>query len=141
MEEIDEQLVQHLREDPRARIGTLADKLHVDRRTVASHLKHLLSTGKVKLVVIVPEEERPDQDISFMSVQLEHNDPKTRNRLNRKIMKMPEILECYMLNGDSDYLMKVRTDDSDGLDRIAAQLPIQEQAFKTSTLVVRRQVK
>ncbi|MGB5485894.1 MAG: Lrp/AsnC ligand binding domain-containing protein [Lysobacterales bacterium] len=47
--------------------------------------------------------------ISFIQVQLDRTNPDVFNRFKEEVALCPEVMECYMVAGGFDYLLKVRT--------------------------------
>jgi len=47
--------------------------------------------------------------ISFIQVQLDRTNPDVFNRFKEEVALCSEVMECYMVAGGFDYLLKVRT--------------------------------
>jgi len=48
----------------------------------------------------------------------------------------PEILECHAVTGDGTHLVKIRTDNTAGLEKLLAKIQSWQGVIKTSTSVV-----
>lgn len=53
----------------------------------------------------------------FISIRLERHDEQTVTSFETEIKKMNEVVGCYMLTGEQDYLLHVMVADLDGYDR------------------------
>ena len=47
--------------------------------------------------------------ISFIQVQLDRTNPDVFDRFKEEVALCPEVMECFMVAGGFDYLLKVRT--------------------------------
>lgn len=47
----------------------------------------------------------------FVQVSLNNTDERTLDAFNRAMQEIPDVLECHMLGGGFDYLVKLRTRD------------------------------
>jgi Lrp/AsnC family leucine-responsive transcriptional regulator len=65
------------------------------QRLICSYVT-LLDAGRLGLDVSV-----------FMQVSLEKKDEASLNRFERAMTQRPEVMECYLMTGDSDYLLRV----------------------------------
>ena len=66
----------------------------------------------------------------------------TIKRFNHDIIKIPEVLECYHISGDKDYLLKVATDSIKNYEVVALEkLAVIPHVGKISTLFVLSTIK
>lgn len=47
----------------------------------------------------------------FVKVVMERSDPDIFDQFSRRVQRMPEVIECHMVAGDFDYLIKIRVKD------------------------------
>ncbi|WP_211465670.1 Lrp/AsnC ligand binding domain-containing protein [Collimonas silvisoli] len=47
----------------------------------------------------------------FIEITLNHSGPDRKNAFKLALANIPEIIECYMVTGRFDYLVKVRVND------------------------------
>lgn len=59
---------------------------------------------------------------AFVSIRIESHNEAWLNRFQRCINDIPEIIECYRMAGDVDYLLKVLIVDLSHYDRVYRQL-------------------
>ena len=59
--------------------------------------------------------------IAFVFLTVNDYTQETIEHLSAEISKMPEVLECYRLSGDKDYLLKVVADDIPGYDSFVCE--------------------
>jgi DNA-binding Lrp family transcriptional regulator len=53
----------------------------------------------------------------FVSISLERQVEEALKRFERVILARPEVMECYLMTGDADYLLRVVTADLAGYER------------------------
>jgi len=53
----------------------------------------------------------------FVSVSLDNQGEKALERFEKAILGRPEVLECYLMTGDSDYLLRVVCADLEAFER------------------------
>ena len=54
----------------------------------------------------------------FVTVELKSQDDETVSAFEKEIRKLPEVMECYVMTGDADYLVRVVTSDIDEYGRL-----------------------
>ena len=73
---------------------------------------------------------------------LDRTTPKVFDQFRSAVRKIPEVLECHMVAGGFDYLIKVRCPDMDAYRRILGEkIAAIPGISQTHTYVVMEQVK
>jgi Lrp/AsnC family leucine-responsive transcriptional regulator len=57
---------------------------------------------------------------AFIGVRIGH--PKYNAGFGKKILAVPDVLECHRITGPDSYLLKVVTEDTESLDRLISDL-------------------
>src|SRR5690606_1239304 len=82
------------------------------------------------------------QGCMFTQISLERHSASTVENFERSVRDAPEILECYAVTGDSDFLLKILVESPEAYDRslhrCLSTLPRIRQA---RTLVALREIK
>lgn len=84
----------------------LARVRDLEARAVISRYVTLLDPIKVGLTVSV-----------FIQVRLERQVEPALEKFERAVLERPEVMECYLMTGDSDYLLRVVVPDVPALER------------------------
>jgi len=78
----------------------------------------------------------------FVEIKLHSKSGDIFEEFRREVLKIPQILECHLVSGEYDYLIKVRLQDMsayrDMLGKILLQLP---SAVESRSYVVMEEVK
>jgi Lrp/AsnC family transcriptional regulator, leucine-responsive regulatory protein len=53
----------------------------------------------------------------FVQVTLEKQTERTLQQFERKILEYPEVLECYLMTGEADYLLRAVLPDMESFER------------------------
>jgi Lrp/AsnC family leucine-responsive transcriptional regulator len=95
----------------------LAGMIGLAPATVFERVKKLEKNGIItNYVALVDPQAVGKAIIAFVFITMNDYTQETIQHLSVEISKMPEVLECYRLSGDKDYLLKVVADDIPSYD-------------------------
>jgi Lrp/AsnC family leucine-responsive transcriptional regulator len=95
----------------------LAGMIGLAPATVFERVKKLEKNGIItNYVALVDPQTVGKAIIAFVFITMNDYTQETIQHLSVEISKMPEVLECYRLSGDKDYLLKVVADDIPSYD-------------------------
>ncbi|MBO9203345.1 MULTISPECIES: Lrp/AsnC family transcriptional regulator [Niastella] len=112
LDQIDTQILDLLQHDARVTTKELADKLGLTITPVSVRIKKLEEAGYIKRYVAILDRDKVGKSlIAFTSIQLrEHSQTALRN-FEQKSVKFKEVMECYRLTGNFDFLLKIAIRD------------------------------
>ena len=109
---IDRQLLQLLQTDSKQTNKALADQLNLSVTAVYERIKKLENNGVVKhYVALVNKEAVQKSFVAFCHIKLVKHSQDYVIRFEREVAKINEVMECYHISGDYDYLLKVLVED------------------------------
>ena len=109
LDETDIQILKTLQKNAKLTTKELADAVHLTPTPVFERQKRLEKSGYIIKYVAVLDPEKLDQGLLvFCKVQINHE---IADAFVRRIMRIPEVTECYNTSGAYDYLLKVRARD------------------------------
>ena len=112
LDETDLQILRTLQKNAKLTTKELADAVHLTATPVFERLKKLERQGFIKKYVAVLDADKLNQSLLvFCKVKLKQINHDIANAFTRKILRMPEVIECYNTSGNYDYLLKVRASD------------------------------
>ena len=112
MDNIDKEIVLLLQEDAKMNVKKIAEKLNITISPVYDRIKRLEENGVIdKYVAITNEKLFGNAMFVFCSVSLEVQKLSEIEKFKSEIMKIPEVMECYLMGGVNDFLLKVRVKD------------------------------
>jgi len=99
----------------------IAEAVGLSQPAVAQRLRKLEDQGVITGYVALVDAHQLGKDITaFIGVTTDH--PKYNAGFARKILALPEVLECHRVAGEYSYLLKVKTENTASLDRFITEL-------------------
>ncbi len=110
----DKNLLTHLQEDCKQTNKELANKLHLSVTAVFERIKKLERLGYIKRYVALVDHKKVDQDlIVFCQIKLMQHSKSYLTKFEKEVTQLNEVLECFHVSGEYDYLLKVLVKDMD----------------------------
>ena len=115
---IDRQILENLQNDARMRNVELAEKVGLSPSPCLRRVGNLEETGVIRGYATLVDAEAVGLPVSvFVSVTLEKQIEKALEKFEKEIRARPEVMECYLMTGDADYLLRVVTADLGAYER------------------------
>ena len=112
LDKINRQILNELQENSSITNSELALKLKIPTTTVFDRVKKLEQNGIIsKRVAIVNPENVGKETIVFVSLSLNVHSAKNVQKFWKAIKSLPEVLECYHVSGDYDFILKVMVEN------------------------------
>ena len=112
LDDIDLQILRTLQKNAKLTTKELADAVHLTPTPVFERQKRLERQGYIKKYVAILDPEKLNQSLQvYCKVKLKQINHEIADSFTRRIMRIPEVIECYNTSGAYDYLLKVRTSD------------------------------
>ena len=143
LDRIDRRILQHLQEDGRISNLKLAEAVALSPTAVLARVQRLTREG-----YILGYEARLDPRLLgagmlvFVEVLLDRTTPNVFDQFQAAVQVHPEIMECHMVAGGFDYLLKTRMADMEAYRRFAGTVLWQLPGVReTRTYAVMEEVK
>lgn len=108
LDEIDIQLLALLQEDGRITNADLAKKVGLSPPSVLQRVRMLEKANLIKTYTALLDAERLGYRITvFAMVSLALHQEQPIERFRRGVQDIPEVMECYHVSGDFDFLLKI----------------------------------
>jgi len=112
IDETDLQILRTLQKNAKLTTKELADAVHLTPTPVFERQKRLERKGYIKKYVAVLDPDKLGQSLLvFCKVKLKQINHEIADAFVRRVMRLPEVTECYNTSGSYDYLLKVRATD------------------------------
>lgn len=93
-------------------IKELAAQVNLSPSPVFERVKRLESNGYIKKYIAILDAEKFNQGfIVFCNIKLKQHDRKIGHHFVADILKIAEVVECYNISGDYDFILKVYAKD------------------------------
>lgn len=112
LDEQDSRIIRFLTEDGRMSIHELSEKAGLSHTPVSRRVKKLEADGVITGYGARVDERKLGFTFSvFVSVRLDKQIDETLAAFERQIKLMPEVVDCWLMTGNHDYLLRVVTRD------------------------------
>src|ERR1700712_4854610 len=112
LDRIDHAILEHLQRDGRATSAELADTAGLSASPAHRRQRLLEQAGIIRGYVALLDQDRVGLPVNvFVSVRLSAQTEDLLAQFEQAIGELPEVMECYMMSGASDYLLRVVAPD------------------------------
>jgi Lrp/AsnC family transcriptional regulator, leucine-responsive regulatory protein len=112
LDEIDLRLLNQLAQDSDVTIKELAASVSLSHTPVFERVKRLKANGYIrKHIALIDAEKLGFGLIVFCNIKLKHHDKDIGKQFVGDILELKEVVECYNISGDFDFLLKVYARD------------------------------
>ncbi|MDG1778990.1 MAG: Lrp/AsnC family transcriptional regulator [Flavobacteriaceae bacterium] len=112
LDALDIQILRLLQKDAKLTNKALSAKLALSVTAIYERIKKLEKTGFIEgYVALISKEMVGKSFIAFCHVKLIQHTQDNVKQFEREVITIAEVLECYHLSGDYDYLLKVHVED------------------------------
>jgi DNA-binding Lrp family transcriptional regulator len=118
LDRIDRKILAALQEDGRLPNNELAERVGLSPSPCLRRVKALEEAGVIARYVALVDPASVDLPVNiFVSVSLERQVEARLDGFEAAVMARPEVLECYLMTGDADYLLRVVVRDLASYER------------------------
>jgi Lrp/AsnC family leucine-responsive transcriptional regulator len=143
LDSLDIALLNILQSDGRVSNAELARRIDLSPPATFARLRRLEGEGYIRNYAALLDLEKAGFDmLCFVQLSLQLHQPEQVQSVRQAIQGLPEVLECYHVTGEYDFLLKVAIRNRADLERFALQrlTPIQGVA-RIQTIIVLSEVK
>lgn len=125
IDEVDLRILVALQNDARIANVALAEAVHLSPAPCLRRVRELEASGVIRGYAALVDADAVGLGVSmFISVSLDKQVDSALRAFESQIAEYPEIMECYLMTGESDYLLRVVARDLKALtalitDRLA----------------------
>lgn len=114
LDAIDKKLLHFLQIDSKQTNKELSGKLNLSVTAVYERIKKLEREGIISKYVALVDKKSVDRSfVTFCSIKLMQHTNDYVVQFEKEVKEIEEVLECYHISGDYDYLLKVIVADMD----------------------------
>src|SRR5215469_7798479 len=122
IDDIDRRILAVLQDDGRISLADLATRVGLSPSPCLRRIRRLERSGVISRYVAVLDQAKVGLPVSvFVSIKLESQRVEALERFKRAIAKWPEVLECYLMTGPRDYLLRIVAADLGAYERFLKQ--------------------
>ncbi|KAA3621070.1 MAG: Lrp/AsnC family transcriptional regulator [Flavobacterium sp.] len=114
LDKTDRAILVHLQEDAKQTNKQLSNKLSLSVTAVYERIKKLERSGVIRKYVAMVDRGKVELGFTvFCHIKLVQHVHKSVTDFEREVVKLNEVLECFHVSGEYDYLLKVVVKDMD----------------------------
>lgn len=122
LDAIDIRIIRSLQADGKLTIGELAEQVGLSASPCARRVRLLERDGVIKGYSAVIDQKKVGLPISaFASIKLERQREEDLDRFAQAVAKWPEVVDCYLMTGQRDYLMRIVARDLESYESFLKQ--------------------
>jgi len=108
IDSIDKQILRILQQDAQITNVELAKKIGISPPAMLERVKRLEKNGIIKRYVAIVDPSKVSKGIfALVSVSLSAHQLSSIDQFTRQIKKLDEVLECYHVAGEEDFILKI----------------------------------
>ncbi|MDP1732545.1 MAG: Lrp/AsnC family transcriptional regulator [Devosia sp.] len=105
---IDRKILRALQEDGRMTVQALADRVGLSASPCLRRIRQMEASGIISAYSALVDQESVGLPVSvFISIKLERQRAAELDRFAQAIAAWPEVMECYLMTGQRDFLLRV----------------------------------
>ena len=119
LDSVDISILTELQENGRLTNAELAERVGLSPSACHRRVKTLESAGVVDRYVAILSEEALGRGITvYVQVTLDNQKRETLQGFEDAVTHVPEVMECYLMSGEADYLVRVLVRDANDYERV-----------------------
>ena len=118
LDPIDLRILNELQNDSSHSNVELAKRVHLSPSPCLMRVKALKDKGVIRNYVALADPKLLGLGLNvFISISLKEQSKEALGEFEKRISEHDEVMECYLMTGDSDYLIRVAVADMDALEK------------------------
>ena len=143
MDLLDKKIIKILKNNSKATLQTISDQINLSIAPTARRINQLEAKGIIKnYTVNIDENSLGYKFPAFIFISLERQQSKNFDKFEEKILSFPEVVECWLMTGTKDYLIRIAVKDvKEFEDFLTKKLTVIEGVSSVETSIPLRRVK
>lgn len=119
LDAVDRRILRELQTDGKLTNLELAERVHLSPSPCLARVRALERRGYIDRYVALLDPHAVGLHVSvFIQISLEKQTKDALEMFEAAIRERPEVMECYLMSGDADYLLRVVVADVQALERL-----------------------
>ena len=113
LDNLNRRILEELQKSGRLSNVELAERVGLSPSPCLARVRQLEEAGVIRGYFGLVDAEKLGPTLSvFIQITLERQSEKTLEIFESTVMDLPEVMECYLITGDADYLLRVVVSDA-----------------------------
>ena len=119
LDAVDLRILAALQQDSSLTNVALAQRVHLSPSPCLTRVKAMEASGVIQRYVALADPKALGLGLNvFISISLKEQAKEALAEFERRIAEHDEVMECYLMTGDSDYLLRVAVADMAALEKL-----------------------
>ena len=141
LDRIDRRILRELQDRADMSMQELGERVGLSHTPCWRRVKRLEEGGFIRRRVALLDPARLDLEVNvFVNVNLKRHQENALSRFEESVQDVPEIVECYTVSGETDFLLRVIVADVSAYERLLKRtlVHLPEVGNLTSTFALRQ---
>ncbi|HEY5956579.1 MAG TPA: Lrp/AsnC family transcriptional regulator, partial [Polyangiaceae bacterium] len=122
LDEIDRSILEQLQRDAKLTNVELSKRVHLSPSPCLVRVRELEQAGFIRRYVTLLDPLKLGLGVSvFIQIQLDKQNRRALDQFEAAMSKHPSVMECYLMTGDSDYLIRIVVPDVQAVERFIVE--------------------
>jgi Lrp/AsnC family transcriptional regulator len=118
LDEFDKKILERLQHDATIAVAELADQVGLSQSTCWRRINLLEQAGIIGARVALLDAKALGLEVTvFANIKLSAHGRRSLNEFEEAIAVYPEVMECYTMSGDMDFLLRIVSRDIESYER------------------------
>ena len=119
LDRFDRAILQALQLDGRIANSALAERVHLSESACLRRVRALEQSGLIDGYTALLNQQKAGCPVNvFVNITLDRQDEPDLRKFEDAVCKIPEVMECYLMTGDYDYVVRVVVVDTADFERV-----------------------
>ncbi|MCK5130139.1 MAG: Lrp/AsnC family transcriptional regulator, partial [Clostridiales bacterium] len=140
MDIIDIRIINILQENARTPVSDISKKVNLSSPAVADRIRKMVDNGVIREFTTILEPNLNGRELEallFISLRRSETAPK----FMKLVEEENDVLSCYYLTGDYDYMMRISTRNTVSLEKLLSKFKNLHEFARTRTIIVLKTIK
>ncbi|WP_404406765.1 Lrp/AsnC family transcriptional regulator [Pelagibacterium halotolerans] len=116
---MDRKILRVVQSDSSISIADMADRVGLSHTPFWRRLKKLEADGVIRERVAILDPDKLGLSITvFANIKLKQHDEDTLEAFEREVAEFPEVIECFSMSGETDYVVRAQVRSIDEYERL-----------------------
>lgn len=122
LDDIDRRILRVLQREGRISNADLADRVHLSASACHRRVQRLETSGLIRgYVALLDARQMGVPATVFVEITLQAQADEVLEAFEQAVRRVPDVLECHLMAGTADYILKVVAEDTEDFARIHRQ--------------------
>jgi len=122
LDQTDKAILNYMQHNARMTMKEMAKQLNLSTTPIFERLKRLEKNGVIQKYVAIVDAKRIGKKLKvFVNISIVNHSKAAIDKFVSQIEEYDEVIECYHISGDSDFLLKVIVEDIEAYNKFVTE--------------------